>query len=195
MFKDKRYREISGVLLFLTGIIFLLGIISYVQTDYRALVFNRPVSNLIGPFGALLGHIFRSAFGLSSYFFVMMLFLSAWAIFKFGDVSSISDKLFALFFLTISFSSFLAIGSADIYQNSGGFIGYYIYHFFKSVAGLVGAYLVIVIMNLVGLILLGTVSLTAFFENGGVRGGYFTLSAIARICSLSTRPPHINCIT
>ena len=170
MFKDKRYREISGVLLFLAGIIFLLGIASYVQTDYRALVFNRPVSNLIGPVGALLGHIFRSAFGLSSYLFIMMLFLSGWAIFKNGDVSSVSDKLFALFFLTISFSSFLAIGSSDIYQNSGGFIGYYIYHFFKSTAGLVGAYLVIVIMNLVGLILLGTVSLTAFFENGGVSG-------------------------
>jgi DNA segregation ATPase FtsK/SpoIIIE-like protein len=170
VFKDKRYREISGVLLFLAGIIFLLGIVSYIQTDYRALVFNRPVLNLIGPVGALLGHIFRSAFGLSSYLFVMMLFLSGWAVFKNGDVTSVADKLFALFFLTISFSSFLAIGSADIYQNSGGFIGYYIYHFFKSTAGLVGAYLVIVIMNLVGLILLGTVSLTAFFENGGVSG-------------------------
>ena len=171
MFKDKRYREISGVLLFLLGIIFLLGISSYAQTDYRALVFNRPVSNIIGPFGALLGHIFRSAFGISSYFFIMMLFLSGWAIFKYGEISSVYDKLFALFFLTISFSSFLAIGSADIYQNSGGFIGYYIYHFFKSTAGLVGAYLVIVIMNLVGLILLGAVSLTAFFESGRFSAG------------------------
>jgi len=168
LFKDKRYIEISGVLLFLTGIIFLLGISSYVQTDYRALVFNRPVSNLIGPVGALLGHIFRSAFGLSSYLLIMMIFLSGWAVFKHGELTSVSDKLFALFFLTISFSSFLAIGSADIYQNGGGFIGYYIYHFFKSTAGLVGAYLIIIIMNLVGLILLGTVSLTAFFENGGV---------------------------
>jgi len=171
VFKDKRYREISGVLLFLAGIIFLLGLSSYVKTDYTALVFNRPVSNLIGPFGALLGHIFRSAFGLSSYLIVMMLFLSGWAVFKSGEVSSVSDKLFALFFLTISFSSFLAMGSSDVYQNSGGFIGYYIYHFFKSVAGLVGSYLIVVIMNLVGLILLGTVSLTPFFEKEGVAAG------------------------
>lgn len=178
MFKDKRYTEISGVLLFLTGIIFLLGIASYVQTDYRALVLNRPVSNLIGPVGALLGHIFRSAFGLSSYCFIVMLFLSAWAVFKNGEISSVSDKLFALFFLSISFSSFLAIGSSDLYQNSGGFIGYYIYHFFKSIAGLVGAYLVIVIMNLVGLILLGTVSLTGFFESGGVKGNSKKLKRI-----------------
>lgn len=170
MFKDKRYKEISGVLLFLGGVIFLLGIASYVHTDYRALVFNRPVSNLIGPFGALLAHIFRSAFGLSSYIFIMMLFLSGWAVFKNGDISSVSDKLFSLFFLTVSSSSFLATGSADIYQNGGGFIGYYIYHFFKSLTGIVGAYLIIVIMNLVGLILLGTVSITALFENGGISG-------------------------
>ncbi len=167
MFKDKRYIEISGVLLFLAGIIFLLGIASYVQTDYTALVFNRAVSNLVGPFGALFGHIFRSAFGLSSYLLIMMLFLSGWSMFKNGEISSVYDKLFALFFLTVSSSSFLAIGSNDIYQNSGGFIGYYIFHFFKSVAGLVGAYLVIIIMNLVGLILLGTLSLSVFFENSG----------------------------
>jgi len=178
VFKDKRYREISGVLLFLAGIILLLGIASYVHSDYRALVFNRSVSNLVGPVGALLAHIFRSAFGLSSYLFIMMLFLSGWSVFKYGDVSSVSDKLFALFFLTVSFSSFMAIGSADIYQNSGGFIGYYIYHFFKSTAGLVGAYLVIIIMNLVGLILLGTVSITSFFENGGVSGGSKKLKKI-----------------
>ncbi len=166
MLKDKRYKEISGVLLFLAGIIFLLGISSYVQTDYTALVFNRAVSNLVGPIGALIGHIFRSAFGISSYILAMMIFLSSWSVFEHGEVSSVSDKLFALFFLTISFSSFMAIGSAAIYQNSGGFIGYYIYHFFKSISGLVGAYLIIVIMNLVGLILLGTVSLSMFFENG-----------------------------
>ena len=170
MFKDKRYREISGVLLFLAGIIFLLGITSYVQTDYRALVLNRPVSNLIGPVGSLLGHIFRSAFGISSYFLIMMIFLSGWAVFKSGEISSVSDKLFALFFLAVSFASFMAIESSDIYQNSGGFIGFYIYHFFKSVAGLVGSYLIIIIMNLVGFILLGTVSLSAFFENGAVSG-------------------------
>ncbi len=168
MFKDKRYIEISGVLLFLIGIIFLLGIATYVQTDYTALVFNRAVLNLVGPFGALLGHILRSAFGLSSYLLVMMIFLSGWSMFKNGEIASVYDKLFALFFLTISSSSFLAINGSDIYQNSGGFIGYYIFHFFKSVAGFVGGYIVIVIMNLIGLILLGTVSLSELFQSGGV---------------------------
>lgn len=184
MFKDKRYREISGVLLFLAGIIFFLGIVSYVQTDYRALIYNRPVSNLIGPIGALLGHIFRSAFGLASYFFIIMLFLSGLSVFKNGEVSSITDKLFALFFLTISFSSLLAIWNTDFYQNGGGFIGYYIYHFFKSTAGFVGSCLVIIIMNLIGLILLGTVSLTTFFENGGISAGEEKLKKFFNLISV-----------
>lgn len=171
MFKDKRYREISGVLLFLAGLIFFLSIASYSHTDYRALVLNRSVSNIIGPVGALISHIFRSALGVSAYIFVIMLFLSGWSVFKNGDISSIADKLFAFFFLSISISSFLATGTSDIYQNSGGFIGYYIYHFFKSVTGLVGAYLIIIILNLVGFILLGTVSLTTFFEKGGISAG------------------------
>jgi len=171
VFKDKRYREISGILLFLVGLIFFLSIASYNHTDYRALVLNRSVSNLIGPVGALLSHIFRSAFGLSAYMFIIMVFLSGWSVFKNGEISSVADKLFSFFFLSISISSFLATGTSDIYQNSGGFIGYYIYHFFKSVTGLVGAYLIIIIMNLVGFILLGTVSLTAFFEKGGISAG------------------------
>lgn len=192
MFKDKRYREISGVLLFLAGIIFLLGISSYIQTDYTALVYNRPVANMIGPIGALIGHIFRSAFGLSSYIIAMMLFLSGWAVFKSGEVSSVSDKLFALFYLTISFSAFLAIGSSDIYQNSGGFIGYYIYQFFKSIAGIVGTYLIIVIMNLVGLILLGTVSLSHLFEKESLAAGNKRLKHILEWISVKKYDDQIS---
>ncbi|HOP63999.1 MAG TPA: DNA translocase FtsK [Spirochaetota bacterium] len=167
MLQDKRYREISGVLLSLAGIIVLLSISSYSQNDYRALVFNRPVSNIIGPVGALISHIFRSAFGVASYIFVLMLFLSAWNQFRKEAGGDVVDKLFTLFFLTISSASFLATSIADIHQNSGGFIGYYIYQFFKSVIGVTGAYLVIAVMNLAGLILLGAVSLTTLFENRG----------------------------
>lgn len=167
MLQDKRYREISGILLFLTGIIVLFSIASYNQGDYRALVFNRSVSNIIGPVGALLAHLFRSAFGVASYIFVLMFFLSAWSQFRNGEQGAVIDKLFTLFFLTISSASFLATAIADIHQNSGGFIGYYIYQFLKSITGVLGSYLIIVVMNLAGLILLGAVSLTTVFENRG----------------------------
>lgn len=167
MLKDKRYREISGVLLFLAGTIVLFSLISYHPADYRALVFNRSVSNIIGPVGALVSHLFRSAFGIAAYIFVLMFFLSAWSQFRKDGQGDVIDKLFTLFFLTISSASFLATSIADIHQNSGGFIGYYIYQFLKSVTGVFGAYLIIVVMNLAGLILLGAVSLTTIFENRG----------------------------
>ncbi len=167
MLQDKRYREISGILLFLTGTIVLCSIAGYSQSDYRALVFNRSVSNIIGPVGALLAHLFRSAFGVASYIFVLMFFLSAWSQFRNGEQGTVIDRLFTLFFLTISSASFLAATIADIHQNSGGFIGYYIYQFLKSVTGVLGSYLIIVVMNLAGLILLGVISLTTVFENRG----------------------------
>ena len=167
MLQDKRYREISGILLSLAGIIVFCSIASYSEGDYRALVFNRSVSNIIGPVGALLAHLFRSAFGVASYMFVLMFFLSGWNQFRKGEQRDVIDKLFTFFFLTISSASFLATTIADIHQNSGGFIGYYIYQFLKSVTGVLGAYLIIVVMNLAGLILLGVVSLTTVFENRG----------------------------
>jgi hypothetical protein len=87
--------------------------------------------------------------------------------FRNGEQGAVIDKLFTLFFLTISSASFLATAIADIHQNSGGFIGYYIYQFLKSITGVLGSYLIIVVMNLAGLILLGAVSLTTVFENRG----------------------------
>ena len=163
MLKDKRYREICGVLIFLFGLIFFLSIASYVHADYKEVVLNRPVSNLIGPLGAYFAHIFRSAFGITSYIFTIMIFISAWSIFKHGEISGIKYKLSSLLFLIIGLSSFLAIG-ADTYQNNGGFIGYYIYYFLKSVTGTVGAYLIIIFMNLAAFILLGIISLTTILE-------------------------------
>ena len=164
MLKDKRYKEICGILIFLVGIILFLSIASYVHTDYNALVLDRSVSNLIGPAGALFAHIFRSAFGITSYIFTIMIFISGRAVFKHGEVSSIRNRLFSLLFLTIGLSAFLAIGT-EVYQNGGGFTGYYIWNFFKSVTGTVGAYLIIIFMNIAAFILLGIVSLTTILEN------------------------------
>ena len=169
VFNEKRYREIAGVLIFLAGIIILLSLATYSKTDYRAIVHHRPVSNIIGPVGALIAHLARSAFGLSSYIFVISLFLSSLAQIRDGSISKATDRLFALVFLTVSSSILFSTGNMEIYQNGGGFTGYYIFHFFRSVAGTVGAYLIIAIMNIVGLILLGTLSVTSLLEKSKSR--------------------------
>ncbi len=164
MFKEKQGKEIIGVILFLCGLIFLLSIATFNALDQRALISNKPVYNLIGPAGALIGHIFRSAFGISSFFFPVMFFLAGWSQIKTGSVYSVSDKILALFFLMITVSAFCAIGASDGYYNNGGFVGFYIYGILRSLAGLVGAYIIIVILNIIGLILLGTFSIAALLE-------------------------------
>ena len=196
MFKDKRYREIAGILLFLAGIILLLSLASYDRGDYRALVFNRHVGNIMGPVGALLAHLARSAFGTSSYIFTICLFLCAWVQVWKGTIEGITDKLFALFFLTVSSSAFLAAGNTDIHQYGGGFIGYYIYQFFKSVTGLLGAYMIIVIMNIVGFILLGILSVTSIIEKSREKKPV-VLNRIAETISRikNTEEPPLNTIT
>lgn len=164
MFKEKQGREITGVLLLLCGLIFLLSITTFNALDQRALTFNRPVHNLIGPAGALIGHIFRSAFGISSFFLPVMFFIAGWSQIKAGSVYPVSDKILALFFLMITVAAFCAIGASDVYYNNGGFIGFYIYGILKSLAGIIGAYIIIVILNIIGLILLGTFSIAALLE-------------------------------
>ena len=164
MFKEKQSREIAGVILLLCGFIFLLSIATFDASDQRALSFNRPVNNLIGPAGALIAHIFRSAFGISSFIIPGMFFLAGWSQIKSGTVVPVSDKILALFFLLITFASFCATGASDIYHNNGGFIGFYIYGILRSLSGIVGAYIIIVILNIIGLILLGTFSVAALLE-------------------------------
>lgn len=164
MFKEKQSREIWGILLLLSGVIFLLSVATFNPVDQRALTLNRPVNNLIGPAGALISHLFRSAFGITSYLFPFMFFLSGWSWIKNGSVYPVADKLLALFFLSITFAAFSATGASDVYYNNGGFIGFYIYGILKSLLGVVGAYIIIIILNIVGLILLGTFSLTALLE-------------------------------
>jgi S-DNA-T family DNA segregation ATPase FtsK/SpoIIIE len=181
--KDKRYKEICGILIFLVGIILFLSIFSYVNTDYSAVLLNRSVANLIGPAGALFAHIFRSAFGIASYIFTIMIFISGRVVFKHGEISSIRDKLLAMLFLIIGLSAFLAIGT-NVYQNGGGFIGYYIWHFFKSATGTVGAYLIIIFMNIAAFILLGIVSLTTILESKKLSGGSEKLKSLFRWVSI-----------
>lgn len=170
MFNEKRYREIAGLLLFLAGLILLLSLATYSHADYRALVHHWPLVNIIGPVGAIIAHIARSAFGVSSYIFVICLFLSSYAQVKEGSISSFRDRLFALFFLTLSSSILFSSAGMQVYQNGGGFIGYYIFQFLRSVTGTVGAYLITAIMNIAGLILLGTLSLASLLEKTRSRG-------------------------
>ncbi len=167
MFKDKKYQEITGILVLLSGLITLLALASYGLNDYDLLGRNAPVENLIGPFGALISHFLRTAFGYSSYLLIPIAFLSGWSLLRKGDVLSSLEKIFSLALLLVTTSALIALPYAvNIPQYAGGFIGLYLSGFFRELLGKTGAYLIVIILNLVGLILLGSLSVSALIDSG-----------------------------
>ncbi len=166
MISDRRYREIAGVFLFLLGALLLLSLCTYSSSDYDLLKSGKSVNNLIGPLGAWLGNIFRIAFGYPSLLLCILLFISGWHLIKKGTNSVYLERMFALGFGMISLSPLFAMfESSALPQNAGGFIGLYLYRFFLSFSGKVGAALVVIILNITGLILLGLFSFDAIISS------------------------------
>ena len=165
MIENKRYREIIGIVTVLTAIIVLLSLFTYSKFDYNNLISNQPIKNTIGPLGAYLSHSIRSAFGIASYLLILIILQMGKSFFEKGTLKDSIDKIFSILFLMITLSSLIAIFSIQHPQTSSGYLGIYIYSFLKSFSGSVGAYLIIAIVNLVGLILIGFVSLSSLFNN------------------------------
>ena len=78
-------------------------------------------------------------------------------------------RICSLFILTVTSAAMAGLISQSTPQTTGGYAGYYTAHFLRQILGNVGAYLVISILNLSGLILLGIVSVTSLIDPGGWR--------------------------
>ncbi len=164
MFKDKRFQEITGIVLILGAIILFLSIFTFRLSDYSLLQAGSPVSNLIGPLGAGLSHALRSGLGLSAYIIAAMLAFAGWTVIRTGETSALPERIFAFFFLAITFSALAGMISPDIPQESGGYTGCGIAGFLTRALGKVGAFLIITILNIMGLILLGAFSMTSLIN-------------------------------
>ncbi|MFC1669851.1 DNA translocase FtsK 4TM domain-containing protein [Spirochaetota bacterium] len=165
MVKDKRYQEIGGVIIILLSFLILISLISFNINDFNVLSLNGPVNNLIGPVGVYISYYLKLAFGLSSYFSVIITFLMAWMILKNGNIKAITGKIFSLLFLAITSSSMASLFIHKEYVNSGGHIGSYIFQFVRTASGNLGSHLIIIIFNIIALILVGIVSLSSIIES------------------------------
>ncbi|HOO71216.1 MAG TPA: DNA translocase FtsK [Spirochaetota bacterium] len=164
MFKDKRYQEITGTVFFLVSLLILLSLVSYHSGDYAALLTGGMVKNIIGPLGSLISHILRIAFGIASYLVIPMFIVAGLSVIQKGTLRQAAEKIFSIFFLTIVFSALMSLLSDNPPRFSGGYVGVYQHHFLTTVAGTIGGGLIIVIMNIVGMILLGIVSLSMIID-------------------------------
>ncbi|MDY6969550.1 MAG: DNA translocase FtsK, partial [Spirochaetota bacterium] len=150
------------------SIIVLLSLLDFSINDHDLLKRNNTVSNVIGPIGAYISYLLRSAFGYSSLFISVVFAITGWSVIRKKKTTDILERVFALFYLMISSSMLISLlTSSSIIQFSGGYIGLYLSTFFNRLFGSLGAYLIIFIMNLIGFILLGIISVSSMLEHGG----------------------------
>ncbi len=171
MFRKIQYREVSGVVLFLLSIILFLAIISYTDSDFARLFQGSKIHNLIGSFGALVSHYGRAGFGMVSYLFSLIFLFLGISIIRGTGRDEITGQVIALLFLLLTLSALAAGLSQDVYQRSGGIVGHYILSLSLSLFGGVGAYLVIIMVNVIGMILLGIVSINTLLDRTKDAGG------------------------
>ena len=165
MLRERLYQEIAGIIILLVSVMMFLSLASYNIMDYDLLAANRPVNNLIGPFGAWISSALRTVFGYSAFLLCGIVGLTGWNMVRNGDVKGNLERVFAFFYLAVTSSALVAIVYAtNVPQFSGGYIGVYIARLLMGILKTTGAYLVIIIMNVIGLMLLGIFSLSAVFD-------------------------------
>ncbi|HNT11329.1 MAG TPA: DNA translocase FtsK [Spirochaetota bacterium] len=171
MHTDRRYKEIAGILVLMLSLIIALSLAGYHITDYAQLAENRPVKHVLGPLGAAVGAGLRTAFGYPAYLIFAMTALAGWSVLRRGSAIFEIERIFALVYLAITSSALFAlVSTSGVPQFAGGYLGVYVAVMLTRLAGSVGAYLIVIILNLIGLIFLGALSL-AFLSEGDRRTG------------------------
>lgn len=163
--RERLYQEIAGIIILLVSVMMFLSLASYNIMDYDLVAVNRPVNNLIGPFGAWISGALRTVFGYSAYLLCVISGLAGWNMLRNGGTKENMERIFAFFYLTVASSALVAvIYSTNVPQFSGGYVGVYIARLLMGLLKSTGAYLVIIIMNVIGLMLLGIFSLSAVLD-------------------------------
>ena len=167
MFSNRQYKEVTGILLILVSIVVFLSLLTFNINDIRLLgesasTSTKSIGNIIGPIGIYISDFLRGSFGYCSYIIVIIFALSGWSIVKKGFTHDLSGRLFSLIFLMISGSAFISLlSAAEEPHFSGGHIGNFISKSFTGIFGEVGSLIVILMLNIIGFILLGIVSLSS----------------------------------
>ncbi len=170
----KQYRILFGFLLVLLSIAFLVSFISFFvtgQADQSAVgAFtdrNEVVDNWLGKFGAYLADLFiYRGFGIASFLFVKLLFLSGSFLVLDLPIRKLKNTwfwdLFAIIILSITFGFF-----ATTLPEIGGTIGYEMNLFIQDYIGKTGTFLIIVLAIVIYVIFKIKVSpdaIKSFFE-------------------------------
>ena len=136
-FTIKRLVEIFGIIIFLTGILLLLALMTYSPEDPN-FIFpdNTEIKNLLGYQGSYISDLFFQSIGLIAYLISFTFIITGINTFIFKEFFLIINNIFfaviysliGAFYLTHFYSS----GFTNYINGNGGFIGFYLDQTFLS---------------------------------------------------------------
>ena len=136
-FTIKRLVEIFGIIIFLTGILLLLALMTYSPEDPN-FIFpdNTEIKNLLGYQGSYISDLFFQSIGLIAYLISFTFIMTGINTFIFKEFFLIINNIFfaviysliGAFYLTHFYSS----GFTNYINGNGGFIGFYLDQTFLS---------------------------------------------------------------
>ena len=129
-FAIKRLAEIFGILIFATGTLLLIALITYSPEDPN-FVFpeNKEIKNLLGFQGSFISDLFFQSVGLISYLISFTLVLTGINIFRLKEFFLLIENIFFMTVYCIFGTLFLSYFYSDAFtlyiNGNGGFVGNY----------------------------------------------------------------------
>ncbi len=156
-FTFKRLAEMFGIVIFVSGILLFLTLLTYSPEDPN-FIFpdNTKIKNILGFQGSFISDLFFQSIGLISYMFAMTLIITGINIFRVKDLFLLIENIFYTVIYILFGSLFLSHFYSDAFtlyiNGNGGFIGSYLNQtFFNTLISLneVFFYYLLIILNLV----------------------------------------------
>ena len=137
-FTIKRVAEIFGIIIFSSGILLLLSLLTYSPEDPN-FIFpdNKEIKNILGFQGSFISDLFFQSVGLVSYLFSFTLIITGTHIVRVKEFFLVIENIFFAIFYLILGTLFLSHYYPDAFtlyiNGNGGFVGYYMTNtFLKS---------------------------------------------------------------
>ncbi len=130
-FAIKRLAEIIGILIFASGFLLLIALLTYVPEDPN-FIFpeNKEIKNLLGFQGSFISDLFFQSVGLMSYLISSTLIFTGINIFRLKEFFFLIENLFFTtlycIFGTLFFSYFYTDAFTFYINGNGGFVGNYL---------------------------------------------------------------------
>lgn len=160
--RETHYHEIGGVFFLLFSILLTLSLASYNPGDYGKLGQGLPMANLIGPAGALIAHILRGFFGISSYLLGLLLANAGLMAIKNEWKDVILERTCSYCILLLTTGAVFSLMVPNQPHDGGGAVGNLLSGFLTGTMGTAGAWIVSLLFNLIALIYGGIMTVSQF---------------------------------